>query len=348
MDNKRNEGRKQWSRNHPNVAATPSMKRRMVDHDYHGRGIYMITLCVEKRIPRLGALCGPDSCHSQPWVNLSSLGKRVEAEWLGIPRYYPQIKVLALTVMPDHLHGILFVTDSLPVHLGKVINGFKAGCNRAAREMGHPVPLWETGYTDGILRGKGQLDRWKEYLSDNPRRLWVKRQHHDFFTVSHHLTIAGTTVAAMGNHQLLQHPSILQQIVTVNGRSYSDPILNADGSVNMDASRRVVFKFRLNDEEIALEGDKLLTQGAVLVSPAVSRGEKAIINRALEAGVPVILISDNGFSEMAKPGGKLFDACAAGKLLLISKNEHHNDFLPLTQERCHDMNALARAIARQP
>ena len=320
MDNKRNEGRRQWSRNHPNVAATPSMKRRMVDHDYHGRGIYMITLCVEKRIPRLGALCGPDSCHSQPWVSLSSLGKRVEAEWLGIPRYYPQIKVLALTVMPDHLHGILFVTDSLPVHLGKVINGFKAGCNRAAREMGQPMPLWETGYTDGILRGKGQLDRWKAYLSDNPRRLWVKRQHHDFFTVSHHLTIAGTTVATMGNHQLLQHPSILQ----------------------------VYCSRRLNDEEIALEGDKLLAQGAVLVSPAVSRGEKAIINRALEAEVPVILISDNGFSEMAKPGGKLFDACAAGKLLLISKNEHHNDFLPLTQERCHNMNALARAIARQP
>lgn len=320
MDNKRNEGRKQWSRNHPNVAATPSMKRRMVDHDYHGRGIYMITLCVEKRIPRLGALCGPDSCHSQPWVSLSSLGKRVEAEWLGIPRYYPQIKVLALTVMPDHLHGILFVTDSLPVHLGKVINGFKAGCNRAAREMGQPMPLWETGYTDGVLQGKGQLDRWKAYLQDNPRRLWVKRHHHDFFTVSHHLTIADTTVAAMGNHQLLQHPSILQ----------------------------VYCSRRLNDEEIALEGDKLLAQGAVLVSPAVSRGEKAIINRALEAGVPVILISDNGFSEMAKPGGKLFDACAAGKLLLISKNEHHNDFLPLTQERCHDMNALARAIARQP
>ncbi len=320
MDNKRNEGRKQWSRNHPNVAATPSMKRRMVDHDYHGRGIYMITLCVEKRIPRLGVLCGPDSCHSQPWVSLSSLGKRVEAEWLGIPRYYPQIKVLALTVMPDHLHGILFVTDSLPVHLGKVINGFKAGCNKAAREMGQPMPLWETGYTDGVLQGKGQLDRWKAYLSDNPRRLWVKRQHHDFFTVSHHLTIAGTTVAAMGNHQLLQHPSILQ----------------------------VYCSRRLNDEEIALEGDKLLAQGAVLVSPAVSRGEKAIINRALEAGVPVILISDNGFSEMAKPGGKLFDACAAGKLLLISKNEHHNDYLPLTQERCHDMNALARAIARQP
>ena len=165
MDDNRNEGRKQWAKRHPDVAATPSMKRRMAGHNYHDRGIYMITLCVEKRIPRLGALCGPDCCHSQPWVSLSSLGKRVEAEWLGIPRYYPQIKVLALTVMPDHLHGILFVTDSLPVHLGKVINGFKAGCNRAAREMGQPVPLWETGYTDGILGAKVNLTAGKHTLA---------------------------------------------------------------------------------------------------------------------------------------------------------------------------------------
>ena len=320
MDDHRNEGRKQWAKRHPDVAATPSMKRRMAGHDYQGRGIYLITLCVEKRVPRLGTLCGPDSGHSQPWVNLSPLGEGVKAEWLGIPHYYPQIKVLALTVMPDHLHGILFVMEPLPVHLGKVINGFKVGCNRVARELGQTVPLWEPGYTDGVLQGKGQLDRWKAYLQDNPRRLWVKRHHHDFFTVSHHLTIAGTTVWAMGNQRLLQAPSIMQ----------------------------VYCSRRMDEEEIAREGDRLLALGAVLVSPGISPGEKAIINRALEAGVPVILISDNGFSEMAKPGGKLFDACAAGKILLISQNEHHNDYQPLTRERCREMNILARAIATLP
>ena len=45
----------------------------------------------------------------------------------------------------------------------------------------------------------------------------------------------------------------LEQIVTVNGRSYSDPIYNDDGSVNMDASRRVVIKFRMNDEDMVNE-----------------------------------------------------------------------------------------------
>ena len=45
----------------------------------------------------------------------------------------------------------------------------------------------------------------------------------------------------------------LQEIVTVNGRSYSDPIYDADGAIDKAASRRVVIKFRMNDEEMVNE-----------------------------------------------------------------------------------------------
>lgn len=319
MDYKRNEGRKRWAENHPDIPATPSMKRRKVEHDYTGVDIYMITLCIEGRKSCLGSLCGPDDNHPLPWVSPTTLGARIKAEWLGIPRYYPQIKILALILMPDHIHGILHVTESLPVHLGKIISGFKGGCNHIAREMGEQCPLWEKGYNDKVLRGAGQLNRWFEYLRDNPRRLWIKRHHREYFTVTHHLTIAGTTVDAMGNLDLLKHPTILQ----------------------------VYCSRRMSATEIAHEGDLLLTQNAVLVSPGISPGERAIMNRAIEAGVSTIFICNNGFGEMAKPGGKLFDACAAGKVLLISNHQHHNDYQPLTAERCHEMNALARAIANR-
>lgn len=50
-----------------------------------------------------------------------------------------------------------------------------------------------------------------------------------------------------------QEKEDLVQIVTANGRSYSDPIYNDDGTVNMTASRRVVIKFRLNDEDMVTE-----------------------------------------------------------------------------------------------
>ncbi|HIT00927.1 MAG TPA: OmpA family protein [Candidatus Faecaligallichristensenella faecipullorum] len=52
----------------------------------------------------------------------------------------------------------------------------------------------------------------------------------------------------------------LRGIIAANGRSYSDPILNEDGSVNMEASRRVEFKFRLKDEEMIEQMRSMLEQ----------------------------------------------------------------------------------------
>ena len=45
----------------------------------------------------------------------------------------------------------------------------------------------------------------------------------------------------------------LRDIITVNGKSYSNPVYYDDGTVNMEASRRVEFKFRLNDEDMVQE-----------------------------------------------------------------------------------------------
>ena len=51
----------------------------------------------------------------------------------------------------------------------------------------------------------------------------------------------------------------LRDILTAKGRSYSDPIYNADGTINMDASRRVEFKFRMKDSEMIDEIRQLLS-----------------------------------------------------------------------------------------
>ncbi|MBE5777667.1 MAG: hypothetical protein E7326_09245 [Clostridiales bacterium] len=52
----------------------------------------------------------------------------------------------------------------------------------------------------------------------------------------------------------------LQELMTAKGRSYSDPVYNSDGSVNMDASRRVEFKFRLKDAEMINEMNRILSE----------------------------------------------------------------------------------------
>ena len=96
--------------------------------------MYMITMEIEGRRPLFGKVTGnpfaPAGSTELPHMELSPLGAAVQAEWQSIPRYYPQIEIMAIQMMPDHLHGILFVHDTLPVHLGQVIAGFKKGCER--------------------------------------------------------------------------------------------------------------------------------------------------------------------------------------------------------------------------
>ena len=52
----------------------------------------------------------------------------------------------------------------------------------------------------------------------------------------------------------------LQKLLTAKGRSFSDPIYQADGTVDMSASRRVEFKFRLKDSEMIDEMNRILSQ----------------------------------------------------------------------------------------
>ena len=51
---------------------------------------------------------------------------------------------------------------------------------------------------------------------------------------------------------------VLQSIITANGRSYSDPVYAADGTVDKEASRRVVFKFRMKDSEMIDQMSEIL------------------------------------------------------------------------------------------
>lgn len=60
----------------------------------------------------------------------------------------------------------------------------------------------------------------------------------------------------------------LYDIMTANGRSWSTPVYNEDGSVNADASRRVEFKFRLKDEEMIAEMSRILEEDSTAVTPA--------------------------------------------------------------------------------
>ena len=64
------------------------------------------------------------------------------------------------------------------------------------------------------------------------------------------LAVAEYCLGPEMTEQTSAEKQMLQRILTANGRSYADPVYKADGTVDMEASRRVVFKFRMKDSEM--------------------------------------------------------------------------------------------------
>lgn len=234
-----------------------SMKRRTPWHDYSRKGTYMITLVVRDRAPLFGVLKGSleTSVGDPPHVEFSALAAMIEQEEVRkIHYYYPQVEVWKLCIMPDHLHMILRVNEDLGAgkHLGQIVRGFKTGCSRAwwsltdgsgtagnaagtvatagntvgtvatapsgSPEVLRPV-LFEKGYNDKILLHEGQLENWKRYLDDNPRRLMTKRKNPGLFTVLTGMEVVGEQCQIVGNRFLLDVPDKMAVIVH---RRYTD------------------------------------------------------------------------------------------------------------------------------
>ena len=315
------------------------MQRRCVDNDYTARRMYMITMVTEERRPLFGKVVGRSDAvepsPEAPHVALSPLGKAVAEIWQTIGSHHREMNVVALQMMPDHLHAILFVKEQMDKPLGKVLLGVKQACNQAFREM-MPVELvavaqqhaqqkrengllFAKGFNDQILLRNGQLERWLNYLKDNPRRLLMKRENPGLFRVQRGLTFGGLSFSAIGNRFLLERPLKIQVQCS---RSISESDLQAKTNEYLRAAR----------------------QGAVLVSPAISKGEKAIMRAAFEEGLPLVYLQENGFTDLAKPGGMRMDACARGQLLILAPWEHHNEKIAIKRGQCLELNEMAKAI----
>ena len=103
------------------------MLRRRIGHDYSSRCIYLVTMTTEGRRPLLGTLVGnaeaPAGSTEAPHIVLTPLGERVRQAWMANETHYQGVSVLATMVMPDHLHGILFIREEATVDLGTIIKG---------------------------------------------------------------------------------------------------------------------------------------------------------------------------------------------------------------------------------
>ena len=285
------------------------------------------------------------------YIALTPLGKTIRDEEIQkISTIYKTVQIWKLCIMPDHIHMIVRITEDLPEgkHLGHIVAGFKGGCSRAwwrlastsapnpaastttpasaptpaASAAGSPAlspSLFESGYNDLILLDDGQLDNWKHYLDDNPRRLAIKRLRPDFFTTLNYADIAEWHCQLVGNSFLLDIP---QKVAVIVHTAYTD-------------------------KQYAEYCEKWLAcgeAGGVLVSAAIAPREKEVMREAMNRGYRIILVRENGFPPLYKPAGESFDACSDGRLLQVSPWEYHMEHRRISREQCLMLNRLVEDI----
>jgi len=300
------------------------MGRRCRNWDYCGTGAYMITLVLnDRRSAVFGQVKGPPG-----EMVLSPLGEAIACHVDRLPEFSPELEVLAKRVMPDHLHLVLRVRRRLAKPLGEHLRGFKIGCTKIARAFGcsgidagaRGGGLFADGFVDTILFDEEAVVNEIAYLADNPRRLWQKRAHPELFRVLRDLELSlpidgqahKAHFGAIGNQTLLRRSFLVQVQCSRSDFAYSR---NAEGEIEQTAPPAV-----MTEAFTEKSGDLLAAaeHGAVLVDPCISHGEKEIARRAYLAGYSVITLQDKGFTPLYKPGGKLFDRCADGNLLMLA------------------------------
>lgn len=344
------------------------MGRRCRNWDYCGKACYQVTLVLADRKNALFGELRFDAENGAAYVALTALGAAIEALARRFAEFTPEIEALGVRVMPDHLHLVLRVARRLPARkpLGIALRGFKGGATKlywkhlgfsaesqpstgaaVAPGLKSPGPLFAEGFVDTILSDEAAVAHELAYLADNPRRLWEKRTHPELFRVLRDLPLALFSAsatahfAAIGNHDLLHARLILQVQCS---RRYFAYARDAKGNLLKDATPAVC------SPEFVEKRDALIaaaSHGAVLVSPCISEGEREIARLAFAAGHRVITLANKGFSPLYKPGGKLFDTCAAGNLLMLAPAGW--PYLPgekkMTREDACILNFLASEIA---
>ena len=160
------------------------------------------------------------------------------------------------------------------------------------------------------------------YVLDNPRRALIKRGNPNLFRVVSGLSIGGRPFSAIGNRWLLDRPMRMQV------RCHNN---TSEANLRLIALQKAYF----------LEWGKM---GAVVVSPCISPGEKEIARAILAAGLPLIVILENGFPPLYKPPGRYFEACADGSLLMLAPWPHHTDHRTITRQQCLALNEMAASI----
>ena len=149
---------------------------RLRDYDYTRPGAYFITVCTDRR----RCLFGPVADGA---MHPNAFGSIVSSCWRALPRHYPHVELDSFVVMPNHVHGILFLVDAGVVDrrhgLSEVVRAFKSFSARRINELrdAEGSRLWQRGFYEHVIRRGHALNGILGYIETNPLRWHLDREN---------------------------------------------------------------------------------------------------------------------------------------------------------------------------
>jgi putative transposase len=160
---------------------------RLRDYDYTQAGAYFITIVTHERTCFFGEVLDGD-------MQLNDAGRMVQSVWDGLPAHYPRLKPDEFVVMPNHVHGVIILSDRItpgdgigvadrragfkpaPTNaqhgLSEIIRALKTFSARRINELRQTpgASIWQRNYFEHVIRDEESLNRIRQYIQNNPAR----------------------------------------------------------------------------------------------------------------------------------------------------------------------------------
>ncbi len=167
---------------------------RLKGYDYSCADLYFITICTKNRECLFGYV-------ENTKMILSDGGDATRKCWQDIPKHYPDTKLHEYIVMPNHLHGIIQITNEnvgvqkfepfhdkipqddfpqnnhprkinqyqkvIPRSIGSIARGFKIGVTKWFRQNTAIYNVWQRGFYEHIIRNNQSYCKISEYINNN-------------------------------------------------------------------------------------------------------------------------------------------------------------------------------------
>jgi REP element-mobilizing transposase RayT len=162
---------------------------RLKNYDYSREGAYFLTLCTYDR--------------GSHFEQFEPLRRIVEAQWHSIPERFSGVLLDEYVIMPNHVHGIIFLCGDPGVQggcahhknhkpargaptLGDIVGSFKSLCVHAwlkfvkSENINTRGKFWQDNYFEHVIRDDGELERIRRYIAENPLRWDLDRENPEF------------------------------------------------------------------------------------------------------------------------------------------------------------------------